>query len=171
MTVRVVPYSDHWPTSFEQEAQALRSVLAPWLDGGVHHVGSTAIPGLPAKPILDMLAGVRDLEAAHDAIPVLGSLGYTHAEHRAHEALWFYKQPGDDYLQRTHQLHLTVVGSDLWRERLAFRDAIRADSSLRLEYQALKEALAGDANGIKEYTKAKRGFVARVLRARGIELD
>lgn len=81
---------------FEQEAAALRSRLGFWLVGGVEHVGSTAVPDLPAKPILDMLAGIRDLDEARGAIPALGAMGYHYADHRPHEALWFYKQPGED---------------------------------------------------------------------------
>jgi GrpB-like predicted nucleotidyltransferase (UPF0157 family) len=155
---------------FEQEAHALREHLQPWLTGGVQHIGSTAVPGLAAKPILDMMAGVHDLGAAREAIPVLAGLGYCHGEHRPHEALWFYKQPGTDYDERTHQLHLTQVGSALWRERLAFRDALRADSGLRAEYEALKQSLASDADGLVNYTQGKRDFVGRVLKAHGIEL-
>ncbi len=165
-----MPYSDDWPAAFEREAVLLREALGPWLVGGVHHIGSTAVPGLAAKPILDMLAGVRDLDAAREAVPALGDLGYTHAEHRPHEAVWFYKQAGADYRLRTHQLHLTTVNSDLWRERLAFRDALRADSRLRDEYQALKESLARDTSDVAEYTKGKREFVARVLGEAGIHL-
>jgi GrpB-like predicted nucleotidyltransferase (UPF0157 family) len=170
MAVKVLPYSKEWPLLFEREAIVLREHLDPWLDGGVHHIGSTAIPGLAAKPILDMMAGVRDLEDARRAIPVLADVGYQHADHRPHEAVWFYKQDGEDYATRTHQLHLTRVGSRLWQERLAFRDALRADAASRTEYEDLKKALANNADGLNDYTQGKRQFVARVLLAAGIDL-
>lgn len=111
-----------------------------------------------------MLAGIRDLNEARAAIPLLADLGYRHTDHRPHEALWFYKQPGEDYEERTHQLQLTPVGSDLWRERLAFRDALRRDVGLRREYESLKRDLAGRV-ALSAYTQGKRTLVAEVLQA------
>jgi GrpB-like predicted nucleotidyltransferase (UPF0157 family) len=169
MSVAVVPYSDAWPAQFEQEAALVGAALAPWLVGAVEHIGSTAIKGLAAKPILDMLGPVSDLEHARDAVPPLARLGYRHAAHSPREALWFYKQTGDDYGTRTHQLHLTRVESALWRERLAFRDALRADPELLSEYQALKCVLAKHED-LVGYTDGKRDFVAKVLKRAGLEL-
>jgi GrpB-like predicted nucleotidyltransferase (UPF0157 family) len=60
----LVPYNPEWPERFESERALLERVLAPWLEGGIHHIGSTAIPGIAAKPVIDMMAGVRDLEEA-----------------------------------------------------------------------------------------------------------
>jgi GrpB-like predicted nucleotidyltransferase (UPF0157 family) len=170
VSIAVLPYSDAWPVLFEQEAVRLRVVLKPWLVGGVHHIGSTAVPGLAAKPILDMLAGVDDLTQARDAVPVLANLDYQHADHRPHEALWFYKQNGDDYGTRTHQLHLTRKDSALWRERLMFRDALRAEPVLAGEYQALKRRLASQSEVLTDYTGGKREFVAAVLERAGLRL-
>ena len=168
--IRVVPSDPAWAVRFEEERVQLERLLAPWLSGGVHHIGSTAVPGLAAKPILDMMAGVADLAAAQPAIAVLERHGWTHAPHRP-EAYWFYRPRTSVEYQHTHHLHLTQPGSPLWLERLAFRDALRADRSLRDEYQALKQHLAhrhrddGDA-----YTADKRAFVARVLASAGISL-
>jgi GrpB-like predicted nucleotidyltransferase (UPF0157 family) len=169
MSIAVVPYSDAWPALFEQEQVRLRKALAPWLIGAVQHIGSTSIEGLAAKPILDMLAPVSDIEHARDAVPVLLRLGYCHAVHRPHEALWFYRQTGDDYGTRTHQLHLTRPDSALWKERLAFRDALRADPRLSSEYEDLKRGLAQQENPAT-YTDGKRDFVASVLKRAGLEL-
>jgi GrpB-like predicted nucleotidyltransferase (UPF0157 family) len=168
-TVAVVPYSDTWPALFAHEAAGLGDALAPWLIGPLEHIGSTAITGLAAKPILDMLAPVSDLDQARDAVPVLASLGYRHDDHRPHEALWFYKQPGEDYGTRTHQLHLTRPDSALWKERLAFRDALRADPRLLSEYVDLKRGLA-EQEDLAGYTAGKRDFVAQVLKRAGLEL-
>lgn len=169
MSVRISPYSPAWPELFAQEARLLQSHLRPWLTSGVQHVGSTAVPGLAAKPILDLLAPVADLRAARAAMPVLAQLGYRHAPHRPDEALWFFKQAGEAYESRTHQLHLTLEGSVLWRERLAFRDALRESAALRAEYAALKTGLS-DAVDLVAYTDGKRDFVARVLADAGIQL-
>jgi GrpB-like predicted nucleotidyltransferase (UPF0157 family) len=140
----VVPYDPEWPQHFERERALLEQVLAPWLKDGVHHVGSTAVPGLMAKPIIDMIAGVRDLEAARAAFEPLRS-------------------------EVTHGLHLTEPGSDLWRERLAFRDTLRNDGALLGEYAALKLRLArehGDDDAA--YTAGKRVLVGHVLERAGL---
>jgi GrpB-like predicted nucleotidyltransferase (UPF0157 family) len=170
MPIRVVPYDPDWVVRFEQERVLLERLLAPWLSGGVHHIGSTSVPGLAAKPILDMMAGVADLAAARPATAVLEGHGWVHAPHRP-EAHWFYRPRPSVGPEHTHHLHLTQPGSALWRERLAFRDALRADPALREEYQALKLHLAqrrgDDGDG---YTGDKRAFVARVLAPAGIAL-
>jgi GrpB-like predicted nucleotidyltransferase (UPF0157 family) len=119
------------------------------------------VPGLAAKPVLDLLAPVRELHAAPD--DVLEQLGYTAGEHRPHEARWFWKSED----RRTHQLHLTVRASALWQERLAFRDALLRSSELRATYQALKLSLVDD---VETYTDNKRPFVAEVLAQQGISL-
>ena len=163
-----MPYDPTWPTRFGQERRLLERVLAPWLDGGIHHIGSTSIPGLAAKPIIDMMAGVRDLDEARAASAVLLREGYALAPHRAEIAHHFDKRDGGS---ATHGLHLTEPRSELWRERLAFRDALRRDEALAGEYEALKLALAELHNaGLVEYTPGKRAFVAQVLEAEGIEL-
>lgn len=165
--IAVVPYDPEWPHLFEAERALLERLLAPWLDEGIHHVGSTAIPGLAAKPVIDMIAGVHDLAAAEAAVPVLEELSWVHAFHRP-GALWFRKGPAE---QQTHALHLTEPGSDLWRERVAFRDALRADPQLRAEYERLKQELAAaHPDDRLAYTAGKRAFVGRVLAAAGIEL-
>lgn len=168
--IAVVPYTGDWARRFSQERDLLEPALAPWLVDGVHHIGSTAVPGLAAKPIIDMMAGVRDLEESTGAIAVLAGLGYGHAPHRP-DALWFHKPADRRGYECTHALHLTVPGSPLWRERLSFRDALRADAALRDEYVALKQHLA-EAHGadLPGYTADKRAFVARVLGTHGITL-
>jgi GrpB-like predicted nucleotidyltransferase (UPF0157 family) len=156
--VTLVPYDPTWPEQFDRHRIELEHALAPWLSDGVHHIGSTSIPGCPAKPVLDLIAGVRELDPA--ATEPLEALGYRRGEHRPHEALWF-TGPGSG-------LHLTQAGSDLWRERIAFRDALRNDHRLRDRYVELKQQLA--ANDLRTYTGLKRPFVAEVLAGQGIDL-
>ena len=168
--IALVLYDPEWPRRFEAERALLERVLAPWLDGGIHHIGSTAVPGIAAKPVLDMMAGVRDLEEARAAFGPLREQSYHFTPHREDEAHHFNK-PSLRPSEATHGLHLTRPGSDLWRERLAFRDALRSDATLRAEYEALKLRLAEDArDGRTSYTAAKRPFVARVLGNAGIRL-
>ncbi len=166
--IDVVPYDPEWPRLFEAERALLERVLAPWLEGGIRHVGSTAIPGIAAKPIIDMIAGVRDFEEARAAHEPLAALSYRHAPHRPGIAHHFAK-PSLALSEFTHSLHLTEPGSDLWRERIAFRDALRADASLAAEYQALKLRLAEEhADDVGAYTAGKREFVGRVLATAGL---
>lgn len=172
MSISVVSYDPQWVQQFEAERAFLERVLAPWLSDGVHHIGSTSVPGLAAKPIIDMIAGVRDLEEARPAIAVLQAESYVHAPHRP-RAYWFHKASSSpqDGQTHTHGLHLTEPGSDLWTERLTFRDALRTDPDLRDEYQDLKERLAqAKGDDLRAYTDGKRSFVARVLGNAGITL-
>ena len=156
----LLPYDPEWPRMFEVEHARLEQVLAPWLDGGIHHIGSTAIPAIAAKPIIDMMAGVRDFEEARAAYEPLLAAGYLHTPHRPGIAHHFSKT--------SFGLHLTEPGSDLWRERLAFRDALREDAALAAEYERLKLRLARETDDAATYLKAKRPFVAGVLARSGI---
>lgn len=166
----MIAYDPDWPRRFEDERVLLERALAPWLSGGVHHIGSTSIPGLSAKPIVDMLAGVASLAEAEPAITVLAEYDYVHAPHRAN-AYWFSKPATPNWYERAYHLHLAEPGSDVWRERLAFRDVLRADTALRDEYEALKLRLAEAHGGdVVAYTAAKRDFVARVLARAGVTL-
>jgi GrpB-like predicted nucleotidyltransferase (UPF0157 family) len=168
VTIVVATYDPDWVAQFERERAALERALARWLCTPVEHIGSTSIPGLAAKPILDMIAGVTSLDDAKAAIGPLTALGYVHAEHRP-RALWFYR-PAEG--ERTHHLHLTEPGSDIWRERLAFRDAVRADPRLVDEYQALKQQLATEhPDDVGAYTAGKRTFVGSVLAGAGVVLS
>jgi GrpB-like predicted nucleotidyltransferase (UPF0157 family) len=167
-TIAVVAYDAEWPRRFEAERAVLEHVLAPWLEGGIHHIGSTAIPGIAAKPILDMIAGVGDLEEARAAYGPLAELGYVYTPHRPGIAHHFSK-PSGELAEVTHGLHLTEPGSDLWLERLAFRDRLRADVGLAREYEALKLRLAREhAHDPGAYTHGKHDFVARVLALDGL---
>jgi GrpB-like predicted nucleotidyltransferase (UPF0157 family) len=165
----VEPYDSAWPRRFTAERRVLEAALAPWLDGEIEHIGSTAVPGLAAKPVIDMIAPVRELEASRGAFDLLAALGYGYREHRP-EAHAFAKPAGAPWWEATHGLHLTERGSDIWRERLAFRDALRADAGLAAEYQAWKERHATAVGAEGPYDARKFDFVSRVLAAAGIEL-
>jgi GrpB-like predicted nucleotidyltransferase (UPF0157 family) len=168
--IAILRYDPEWTRRFGLEHALLERVLAPWLEEDIHHVGSTAIPGLASKPIIDMVAGVRDLEEARAAFEPLREQSYVYAPHRPGVAHHFAK-PSSRLSEMTHGVHLTEPGSDLWRERLAFRDALRADPALVAEYEALKLRLAEEhGDDLEAYTGGKRAFVAHVLASAGIEL-
>jgi GrpB-like predicted nucleotidyltransferase (UPF0157 family) len=159
--IHVVPYDPSWPARFAEERAALARVLAPWLGGPIEHIGSTAVPGLVAKPVIDIMAAVESLEASRPALAAVAALHYVYFPYRAEIMHWLCK-PSDEV--RTHHLHLVPYGSALWHERLAFRDRLRDDPRLAAEYAALKLSLAARYELDREaYTDAKEPFVRRVL--------
>jgi GrpB-like predicted nucleotidyltransferase (UPF0157 family) len=159
--IHIEPPDPAWPAAFAAEHDVLQVVLAPWLAGPIEHVGSTAIPGLAAKPVIDIMVAVRDLESSRAAIPQLVQSSYCYAPYKPDVMHWFCK-PG--FERRTHHLHLVPYGSRLWNDRIAFRDRLRADSGLAEEYAELKHRLAVQFRLDREaYTDAKTPFIERVL--------
>lgn len=162
--VELVPYSAEWPVRFAEEAALLVAALSTWLVAAPEHIGSTAVPGLAAKPVIDIIAPVLTLAASRPAIAAAQRLGYCYAPYKAHEMHWLCK-PSPDL--RTHHLHLVEHGSDVWRERLAFRDALRENPKLMQEYEMLKRELAVlHAFDRDAYTEGKSMFVRRAIDAR-----
>ena len=118
---------------------------------------------MPAKPVIDVMAAVRSLEASRPAINALAEAGYVYFPYRPDIMHWFCK-PSSAF--RTHHLHLVPVGSRRWIEQLAFRDYLRANPDAAMEYAALKWRLADAHRFDREaYTDAKAPFVERVLKA------
>jgi GrpB-like predicted nucleotidyltransferase (UPF0157 family) len=159
--VRIVDYDPTWPSKFEAEAAILWEQLAPWIVGGIHHVGSTSVPGLPAKPIIDILVGVESLERSRPCIEKAAAVGYLYWPYRSEVMHWFCKpHPA----RRTHHLHLVPVGSARYVDELAFRDVLQADSALAMRYAALKRDLAIRFRDDRDaYTQHKGPFVEEVL--------
>lgn len=159
--IRLAPYDPSWPSAFEVERGALARPLQPWLSGPIEHIGSTAVPGLLAKPVIDIMAAVDSLDASRPVIAVLVGLGWTYFPYRAEVMHWFCK-PSPAF--RTHHLHLVPFGSPLWTERLAFRDYLRRDPIVAAEYAQLKRELAErDEFDREAYTDAKGPFVQRIV--------
>ncbi len=160
--VHIVPYDESWPIRFEQERAILDRVIGSWAVGGIEHIGSTAVPGLAAKPVIDIMAGVDSLEASRSAIPVLSEIEYCHFPYRPDLMHWFCK-PSPSF--RTHHLHLIPFRSRLWAERLAFRDYLREHTDVAMEYAELKQRLAAQHRLDREaYTDAKTPFVERIVK-------
>lgn len=159
--IEIVPYDGSWLARFADEREELMKVLRPWLRGPIEHVGSTAVPGMAAKPVIDIMAGVETLEASRAAIPRLEASGYCYAPYKAEVEHWFCKPSP---ALRTHHLHLVPVHSPRWADCLRFRDALRADAELARAYAALKLDLAGRFRNDREaYTEAKAPFIGAVL--------
>ncbi len=164
--ISLVAYDPAWPDRFQGECAELARVLGPWLAGPIEHIGSTAIPGLLAKPVIDIMAGVADLTSSLPARAAAATLGYVYFPYRPEVMHWFCKPSS---AHRTHHLHLVPVSSPLWADRIAFRDYLRSHPEAAAEYAALKRQLAAQyALDREAYTDGKSAFVAAILeRARG----
>lgn len=163
--IQLSPYDPSWPLRFEEEQTDLVDAIGEWIVGGIHHVGSTAVPGLAAKPIIDILAGVRDLGESQACFEPLAELHYLYAPYLVEEMHWFCKPHPT---RRTHHLHLIPVDSKRYADELAFRDRLRAHPELAAEYLALKRDLARRFTRDREaYTNAKSDFVRGALGQEG----
>lgn len=169
--VAVVPYDARWPERFRQEKEHLLSCLPCDLIRRIEHFGSTAVPGLAVKPVVDMLVEVSDLAAARTRIaPVLETQGYdyfwrpTHGDDGPPFYAWFIKRDLNTGA-RTHHIH--VVEPDFvehW-DRLLFRDYLIDHPAVAREYQGLKLLLASAyPNDRVAYTRGKTEFVVRVTK-------
>ena len=159
--VQIVPHHWQWKSIFESEATLLGS-LFPDVILQIEHIGSTAIEGMAAKPIIDLMGVVASLEEAKPFRAQLERVGYEYRpDATAPDRIFFAKGPRS---HRTHHLSLTARGSTFYKEKLLFRDYLRANAEAAEEYRRLKEELAtkyGDNRGA--YTEGKSDFVKRIL--------
>jgi len=154
-------YDPSWPSKFEEEKSHLLAVAGEWNYGGIEHVGSTAIPGMVAKPIIDVMFGVKSLEESKPAIAALVDQGYEYWPYKTEFMHWFCK-PSDAF--RTHHLHLIPFESPLWLERIKFRDLLRSDHNIASDYATLKRELAVTYKEDREaYTNKKWPFIQQAL--------
>jgi len=167
--IAILPYDPRWPEMFLREKEHLLSCLPSDLVHRVEHFGSTAVPGLAAKPIVDMLVEVTDLAATRERIvPILERQGYeyfwrpTHGHDGPPFYAWFIKRDTATSV-RTHHIHMVEASFTEHWDRLLFRDYLIEHPPVAREYQRLKEHLAAaHPNDRVAYTKAKSEFVVRV---------
>ncbi|TDE54681.1 GrpB family protein [Nonomuraea mesophila] len=171
MTIVIVDYDAAWPSLAEQACEELLVAL-PGVFLEIEHVGSTSVPGLAAKPIIDLMASVPALEAVSDRERALTGLGYHGEETGMRERLFYFR--ADASGRRSHHLH--VVRADTWdtRNERLLRDHLRAHPRAASEYAALKRHLAGDDVDVAAYTRAKTELIQRLVdearQARGLPL-
>jgi GrpB-like predicted nucleotidyltransferase (UPF0157 family) len=161
--VELVDHDPAWAGRGLQERDVLQKLLALWLTGAVEHVGSTAVPGLAAKPIIDLQARVAALDVADEIVPVAAPHGwrYIPPELDQHPDRRFFAKVRDD--RRIAHLHV-LTADGRWHQQLAFRDALRADPALVCAYARLKVELADRHRDDREaYTAGKEHFVQEVL--------
>ncbi len=163
MRIHMVPHAPHWRQEFESEAAQITAALGAGVVA-VHHVGSTAIPGIYAKPVLDLLLVVQSVDALDVRQPEMEALGY--------EARGEYGIPGRRFFRRdneagdrTHQIHAFENGSPQIAQHLAFRDYMIAHPETAQEYSDLKRRLAAEhPNDSKAYMDGKDAFIQEIDR-------
>lgn len=168
----LVDYDPSWPQTFEEEAAILRDLLKDNSVTRVEHFGSTAIPGMPSKPIIDIMAGVDDLARAKEtAIDKLAELGYAFWDANPDPEHLFLVKGLPPNGPRTHHLHIVYTDSPEW-ERLFFRDYLRANPEESARYLALKLDLAERFREDREaYTKGKTDYVLEVTERARIQTE
>lgn len=169
--ILIANYDPDWPAKFEAEAARLRAAFSRSRETSelitrIEHIGSTAVPGLAAKPIIDLLVGVASLDDARvKAVPVLAEMGYAYWHDNPDDAahMFFVKGLPPSAPQRTHHIHMVEPGSPFW-ERLQFRDYLRVHPADRDAYAALKRDLAARfADDREAYTDAKTEFIKAIM--------
>jgi GrpB-like predicted nucleotidyltransferase (UPF0157 family) len=170
--IEVVPYDAAWPAAFEAEAHALRKVLGA-LALRVEHVGSTAVPGLDAKPVIDIQVSVPSLTPSASLGAALATLGYRFISLGDFDAIYpFFTKP--DSVPGSHHVHLCVAGGEQEGKHLVFRDFLRTHPATAQAYAGLKHQLAARHHGLTlesqdAYSLSKTAFVESVLQSAGFK--
>lgn len=162
--VIIEPYNQNWPKMFAKEKVNILSVLHE-KNVVVKHIGSTAIFGLAAKPIIDIMIGVKDLTTADSCIKPLETIGYEYvAELEENFPHRRYLHKGPNLPNKHFHLHMVEINSDFWRKQLLFRDYLRNHPRALFEYQRLKNRLAKQyQNDVYNYCEAKSAFIQKIL--------
>ena len=163
-SVIILPPDPSWASAFAAMEAELRLALGARVLG-IEHIGSTAVPGLAAKPVIDLLCGVASLDDVPACTPILAARGWQYPvdlNRDLVERRFFLRRSPEGI--RTHHAHFIVHRGPLWAEYLLFRDRLRASPELRGRYEALKRDLADRFHDQRErYTASKTDFVKEVL--------
>jgi GrpB-like predicted nucleotidyltransferase (UPF0157 family) len=154
-------YNPKWIHKFKAEKTLVEQTLGDLITGGVHHVGSTSVPGLKAKPIIDIMVGIDDLEKSKKCIPPLEKIEYCYYPYRPEIMHWFCKPSPS---KREFHLYLMETTHPQWKAILEFRDYLIVHPEIAEEYTILKQKLAAQHKSDREaYTEAKTEFVNRIV--------
>ncbi|MDF1512526.1 MAG: GrpB family protein [Anaerolineae bacterium] len=158
--ILLVPYDPQWEEAYAAERDLITEALRKRILA-VHHIGSTAVHGLPAKPIIDIMVVVSNLSEAQHLIVPLRNLGYSYVNNLQNKDRWFFRKG----VPRTHHIHVVESGSDALKDHLDFRDALRYDRQLRDAYAELKTALAVQFDTKRaQYAEHKGQFITQTLK-------
>jgi len=168
-SIIIADYNPAWPAMFEEEKTRILAVAGSYIQD-IQHVGSTSVPGLGAKPTIDILIGLSDLALVEKCVPPLQGLGYEYlGENGLPERHFFRRPPGTSWIGRTHNVHMVVKGSREWRRMVTFRDYLRIHPEAVQQYYALKQELANQYSShqdtYKIYPEGKTEFIESILRA------
>jgi GrpB-like predicted nucleotidyltransferase (UPF0157 family) len=165
--IEIVEYNPDWPGLFEEEKANILAVAGDYIED-IQHTGSTSVPGLAAKPVIDILIAIPDLALVEKCVGPLEGLGYGYLGENGVSERHFFRKPAGNSWHRTHHIHMVLKESQEWGNQTRFRDYLRAHAETRQQYQELKRELAvrfgSDRGG---YTDAKADFVIEVLRRAG----
>lgn len=162
--VEIKDYNPNWKEKGLTLKKELYMLLSPFGVSQAEHIGSTSIPGLPAKPIIDVMAEIQTFEQIHEISGLLTSNDWHYVPHELDNKPWrrFFVKVKDD--KRFAHLHLIRAGEERWEKQLLFRDSVRGNLHLLDEYKNLKLKLAQEFMHDREaYTEAKSAFIKRVL--------
>ncbi|QHW30549.1 GrpB family protein [Paenibacillus rhizovicinus] len=158
-SVFLVPWTEQWNTEYQEEAKRITGEIQPHLLA-VHHIGSTAVPGLSAKPVIDIAIELPSFEAGLRCVPGLTRIGYAYKGTNILPDRHYFNK-GEP---RTHQIHMYRTGSEYLRKQLLFRDYLRKHAAARAGYQQLKEQLIQNNGSDKyAYSDAKTDFVLSMI--------
>ncbi len=162
MKIRLEEYNPDWRNRFEKEKQLLIKTLSD-LSIKVEHIGSTAVQGLKAKPVIDIMIGLDDFKNANDQIGKLEKIGYRYIS--AYENVMPFRRffIKENMGQRTHHIHMVQSDTEFWERHILFRNHLRQNKADREEYNRLKlELVKKDWIDGNEYADAKTGFIRRI---------
>lgn len=160
----IVEYDPRWSKLFAEEAATVSQLLGNTIVK-IEHIGSTAVPALAAKPIIDLMVGVSSLDHAHDAVPLLETLSYVYWRDDPRPGRMFFVKGMPPYgVQRTHHLHIVEADGEFWEQHLLFRDYLRHHPAEAQHYAALKRDLAAQFKCDREaYTNGKNEYIQAVI--------
>lgn len=162
-SVRLVDYDPQWPLLYEEEGASILSVIGDFIID-IQHIGSTAVPGLGAKPIIDILVAIRQLAFVEKCVQPLQTIGYEYRGEYGIPGRHFFRKPPGDPGARTHHLHMVERESDFWERHILFRDFLRVHPEEAQRYDELKrELVAKFASDRDAYTEAKTLFIESVV--------
>jgi GrpB-like predicted nucleotidyltransferase (UPF0157 family) len=169
-SIVVVDYNPGWPLLFEEEKARILAVAGNYIED-IQHIGSTSVPGLGAKPTIDILIVLRDLALVEPCLQPLQGLNYEYRGESGIPERHFFRKPqgSNSWLERTHNVHMVVKGGEEWRRMLSFRDYLRTNPEAVQRYYLLKQELTTRYGSREDaytgYPEGKTEFIESAIRA------